>query len=60
VTNEQAKDLWCKQIYKKSKEVDPEGNLDPESIAIGFFIALGISPDNARLIYDEILDEGKY
>jgi len=38
---------WEQDVYKKWEEVDPHSTEDWHSLAYGYFIGLGLSPEDA-------------
>jgi len=46
-------DMWKKEVYDKVESIDPDSELHWESLAIGWALAKGMSPDKS-------IDFGRY
>jgi len=46
-------DMWKKEVYDKVESIDPDSELHWESLATGWAIAKGMTPDKA-------IDFGRY
>lgn len=43
---------WKEMVYDKGEEVDPDSEYIWEGVAVGFFIARGLTADEARDLYN--------
>jgi len=51
-------EMWKKDIWDKQDEVDPGGERDWADLALGYFIGLGMSIEDAENSVREALKEG--
>lgn len=48
---------WKEKVFDKSEEVDPSGRHDWGSMAVGFGLGKGLSPDAAEDFYYHLLSK---
>ena len=58
---EKAIKLWSELVYDRTPEVDPNEEHDWESIALGFFLALGFTAqESLNIYYEHLIPLGKF
>lgn len=51
---------WETEFYDKHSNHELLSEADFDSVALGFFIAKGLSPDEASTMYQYCIEKGKY
>ena len=51
---------WETEFYDKHSNDEALAEEDFRSIALGFFIAKGLTPDEAAVMYSHCISKGKY